>query len=91
MKNTTQLTQLEFILLKLVEKGKGQWSWYELANALSRQDVPREPDMMEVLKNLAHRGLVNRSVEQDSPRDRWELTLEGIVVLEACKLGNISH
>ena len=43
MKNITQLTQLEFVLLKLVEKGKGQWSWYELANALSRQDVPREP------------------------------------------------
>jgi PadR family transcriptional regulator PadR len=82
MKNTTQLTQLEFVLLKLVEKGKGQWSWYELGNALSRQDVPREPDMMEVLKNLAHRGLVNRYVEQDSPRDRWELTLEGITVLK---------
>jgi PadR family transcriptional regulator PadR len=86
MKNITQLTQLEFVLLKLVDKGKGQWSWYELANALSRQDVPREPDMMEVLKNLAHRGLVNRYVEKDSPRDRWELTLEGIVVLEATNL-----
>ncbi|WP_277752970.1 tetratricopeptide repeat protein [Microcystis aeruginosa] len=24
----------------LVEKGKGKWSWYELANALSRRDVP---------------------------------------------------
>ncbi|WP_267902167.1 MULTISPECIES: hypothetical protein [Nostocales] len=42
--------------------------------------------MMEVLKNLAHRGLVNRYVEQDSPRDRRELTLEGIVVLEATNL-----
>jgi PadR family transcriptional regulator PadR len=82
MKNTTQLTQLEFVLLKLVEKGKGQWSWYELANALSRQDVPREPDMMEVLKNLDHRGLVKRYVEKDSARDRWELTLEGITVLK---------
>jgi PadR family transcriptional regulator PadR len=77
MKNTTQLTQLEFVLLKLVDKGED-----ELANALSRQDVPREPDMMEVLKNLAHRGLVNRYVEKDSPCDRWELTLEGITVLK---------
>jgi PadR family transcriptional regulator PadR len=82
MKNITQLTQLELVLLKLVEKGKGQWSWYELGNALSRQDVPREPDMMEVLKNIAHRGLVNRYVEKDSPCDRWELTLEGITVLK---------
>lgn len=38
--------------------------------------------MMEVLKNLAHQGLVNRYVEKDSPRDRWELTLEEITVLK---------
>ena len=44
-------------------------------------DIP-ERTMMEVLKNLAHRGLVNRYVEQDSPRDRWELTLEEIRVLK---------
>ncbi|CCI26945.1 MAG: hypothetical protein ACK4XH_14015 [Microcystis sp.] len=39
MKDTVQLTQLELVLLQLVEKGKGKWSWYELANALSRRDV----------------------------------------------------
>jgi PadR family transcriptional regulator PadR len=38
--------------------------------------------MMEVLKNLAHRRLVNRYVEKDSPRDRWELTLEGVTVFK---------
>ena len=77
MKKTIQLTQLELVLLQLIEKGKGQWSWYELASALSRRDVPREPDMMAVLKNLAQRELVKRYVEKTSPRDRWELTSKG--------------
>ena len=81
MKDTIQLTQLELVLLQLIEKGKGQWSWYELANALSRRDVPREPDMMTVLKDLAQRELVKRYVEKESPRDRWELTSKGEFLL----------
>jgi PadR family transcriptional regulator PadR len=82
MKDTVQLTQLELVLLQFVERGKGKWSWYELANALSRRDVPREPDMMTVLKNLAQQGLVKRYVEKESPRDRWELTSKGEVLLK---------
>ena len=82
MKDTVQLTQLELVLLQLVEKGKGKWSWYELANALSRRDVTREPDMMTVLKNLSQRGLVKRYVEKESPRDRWELTSKGEALLK---------
>ncbi|MEG3871026.1 MULTISPECIES: hypothetical protein [unclassified Microcoleus] len=81
MKNLTQLTQLELVLLELVAKGQGKWSWYELANALSRRDVPREPDMMVVLKKLAADGLVQRYIETGSPRDRWELTTEGTILL----------
>jgi PadR family transcriptional regulator PadR len=77
MNNITQFTQLELVLLELVDKGQGKWSWYELANALSRRDVPREPDMMVVLKKLANEGLLRRYVEPGSPRDRWELTPEG--------------
>lgn len=82
MKEVVQLTQLELMLLQLIEKGKGQWSWYEIANALSRQDVPREPDMMTVLKNLARQGFVKRYIEPGSPRDRWELTSEGELLLQ---------
>jgi PadR family transcriptional regulator PadR len=74
---TTQLTQLELVLLELVKKGQGKWSWYEIASALSRRDVPREPDMMVVLKKLAQEGFIQRYLESDSPRDRWELTAEG--------------
>ena len=81
MKDVMQLTQLELVLLQLIERGKGQWSCYELASSLSRRDVPKEPDMMRVLKNLAERGLVRRYVEKGSPRDRWELTLEGELLL----------
>lgn len=74
---TTQLTQLELVLLEFVKKGQGKWSWYEIASALSRRDVPREPDMMVVLKKLAQEGFIQRYLESDSPRDRWELTAEG--------------
>lgn len=86
MKDTRQLTQLELVLLQLIEKGQGQWSWYELANALSRRDVPREPDMMTVLKNLIQQDLVKRYVESGSPRDRWELTLKGEFLLKSIPL-----
>ncbi|MGL5058665.1 MAG: type II toxin-antitoxin system HicB family antitoxin [Microcoleus sp.] len=81
MKSLTQLTQLELVLLELVAKGQGKWSWYELANALSRRDVPRKPDMMVVLKKLAADGFVRRFTETNSPRDRWELTSEGSILL----------
>jgi len=81
MKNLNQLTQLELVLLELVAKGQGRWSWYELANALSRRDVPREPDMMIVLKKLATDGFVTRYIETNLPRDRWELTPEGSIVI----------
>ena len=85
MKDSIKLTQLELVLLELVAKGEGNWSWYELANALSRRDVPREPDMMVVLKKLAADGLLKRYVQTGSPRDRWELTSEGSIVLREAK------
>ncbi len=69
MKNATKVTQLELVLLELVAKGEGNWSWYEIANHLSRLDVSREPDMMVVLKNLATKGLLTRYVQPGSPRE----------------------
>jgi PadR family transcriptional regulator PadR len=81
MQNLTQLTQLELVILELVAKGQGKWSWYEVTNALSRRDVPREPDMMVVLKKLAADGLVKRYIETGLWRDRWELTAEGSILI----------
>ncbi|WYL97329.1 MAG: hypothetical protein HEQ35_29200 [Gloeotrichia echinulata IR180] len=81
MKNAVKVTQLELVLLELVAKGEGNWSWYEIANHLSRLDVPREPDMMVVLKNLAAKGLLTRYVQPGSPRDRWDLTPTGTKML----------
>ncbi|WP_026731181.1 hypothetical protein [Fischerella sp. PCC 9605] len=81
MKDSIKLTQLELVLLELVAKGEGNWSWYEIASSLSHIDVPREPDMMVVLKNLAAEGLLKRYVEPGSPRDRWELTSAGNKIL----------
>ncbi|WP_254566911.1 helix-turn-helix transcriptional regulator [Oscillatoria sp. HE19RPO] len=87
MNHSNELTQLELILLQLVAKGEGKWSWYEIAQALSRLDVPREPDMMEVLKKLAAEGFLTREVQPGSPRDRWELTQAGKKRLSDAKAG----
>ncbi|MDH6059940.1 hypothetical protein NWP17_05730 [Chrysosporum bergii ANA360D] len=85
MKNSIQLTQLELVLLKLVAKGQGNFSWYELANSLSRLDVPREPDMMTVLKNLVAKGLLKRHIQPGSPRDSWDLTPTGMKMVMQCE------
>ena len=77
MKNTNQLSKLELVLIELVAKGAGNWSWYEIGQALSRRDVERETDMMVALKTLAADGLLKRYVEPGNPRDRWEVTPEG--------------
>ena len=81
MQNLTQLTQLELVLLALVARGQGKCNWYQLAKQLSYRDVPREPDMMVVLKKLAADGLVKRYIETGSWRDRWELTAEGSILI----------
>lgn len=85
MKNSIQLTQLELALLKLVAKGQGNFSWYELANSLSRLDVPREPDMMVVLKDMVAKDLLKRHIQPGSPRDSWALTPTGINILMKCE------
>ena len=81
MRKIQKLTQLEYTLLRLVAKGRGQWSWYELANRLANMDVPRDPDMMDVLQSLVQRGFLARYTQRKSPRDRWVLTLNGHFVL----------
>lgn len=86
MTNSTELTKLKLTILELIEKGKGQWSWYELAQALANRDVLREPDLMVVLHQLAEESLVKEYVETASPRDRWELTPLGVQQLKLLKL-----
>ena len=69
MTNSTELTKLKLTILELIEKGKGRWSWYELAQALANRDVAREPDLMVVLHQLADENLVKEYMEKESPRD----------------------
>lgn len=71
------LSELEMVLLRLVQQGGGRWGWYQLASRLSRLDVPREPDMMARLKALVEDGYLVRHTSPGSPNDRWELTEAG--------------
>jgi hypothetical protein len=77
----TDLTPLERTLLKLVDAGKGKWGWYQIEIRLSMLNVERSPDSMTVLKGLAARGWLRRSVTEGSAQDRWEITTEGIALL----------
>jgi PadR family transcriptional regulator PadR len=70
-------TELELFLLRLVDRGQGNWSWYEIGMRLSNMEAPRSPDMLLVLKRLETRGLVKRIMAMGSPRDKWELTESG--------------
>lgn len=71
MKNSIQLNKIELVLLELVAKGAGNWSWDEIGQALSSRDVERETDMMvAIIKKLAVDGLLKRYVEPGNPRYR---------------------
>ena len=78
-------TQLELVLLDLVRQGRGTWGWYQIETKLSRIEVPRAPNAIAILKEMAQRGLVMRYVEPGSPNDRWELTPDGASLLESKK------
>ena len=41
--------------------------------------------MMAVFKKLAADGLVKRYAQPGSPRDRWELTENGTIILKSAK------
>ena len=77
------LSAHEQTILDLVRRGDGKWGWYQFEIRLSNIDVPRNPDLMTVLKRLADLGLVVRHLNPGSPNDRWELTEMGRSELKA--------
>ena len=75
------ISELELAILILVSQGEGKSSWYQIAIKLSNMDVPRSPDMMVVLKQLAVEGFLKRTINLNSPMDAWELTEMGKMIL----------
>lgn len=75
------MTDFEIILLRLVAKGKGQWSWYEIGNRLPGPYLNQASEMMDILKQLADLGYINHHTEVGEARDRWELSDKGIKLL----------
>lgn len=78
-------TLLELTLLRIIHRGNGQANWYQLETGLSRMDVPRVPGMMTVLNEMVARGIVTRRVTPGSPFDKWQLTEDGLALLEAAE------
>ena len=74
------MDDFEMVLLQLVAKGNGKWSWYEIGNRLPGPYLDKSPEMYKVLEKLAGEGfIVLRSAK---PLDKWELTSKGKEVLE---------
>jgi hypothetical protein len=71
---------LERTVLRLVREGRGRASWHSLATRLPSFDVPLDPDVMTVLKDLQARGLVTRTLVGGG-MDAWAITLAGEAVL----------
>jgi hypothetical protein len=49
-------------VLELVRAGGGRASWYTLGSRLPLLDVPLDPDVMTVLRELRARGWVTRTL-----------------------------
>jgi DNA-binding PadR family transcriptional regulator len=75
------MDDFEILLLRLVAKGDGKWSWYEIGNRLPGDHLHRAPEMYTVLEKLAKEGFI--VLHPAKPLDKWELTLKGREVLEA--------
>ncbi|AUX35896.1 MULTISPECIES: hypothetical protein [Sorangium] len=78
----SELSALEAALLQIVNEGRGEYSWYAIVSHLSDMDVPRDPDAMVALKELARCGLLRRHVNPGSPQDKWEITSIGLEALQ---------
>jgi hypothetical protein len=70
---------VERAVLEILERG-GPLGWHEIAVRLGNRDVPRDRDLMTVLKAMRDRGLVV-SVRHEGERDRWEITAPGRALL----------
>ncbi len=75
------MNDFEIVLLQLVAKGDGKWSWYEIGNRLPGPFLQRTPEMYKILEKLASEGLV--TLRPAKPLDKWELTSKGRETLEA--------
>src|SRR2546421_3291213 len=71
---------LERTVLRLVRDGHGRASWHTLATQVPSHDVPLDPDIMTVLKDLQSRGLVTRALVGGG-MDAWTITPAGEAVL----------
>jgi hypothetical protein len=73
---------LERTVLQLVRDGRGRASWHALATRLPSFEVPLDPDVMTVLKDLQQRGLVTRTL-LGGGMDAWAITPAGEAALAA--------
>jgi len=76
------MTDFQSVLLKLVAKGNGQWSWYEIGNRLPGPFLDKSAEMFDTLKHLVDEGYLVHHTEAGQARDKWELSSMGKEVLD---------
>ena len=68
---------LEKALLDIVSVGNGSHTLHSIGVELSNRSVPRQPDMLKALKELAERGLLVRTMVPGTSGDAWCITEAG--------------
>ncbi len=71
------MTGFELVLLELVAKGNGEWSWYEIGKRLPGPYLDQAPEMMQTLNHLVEEGYLLHHTKAGQARDRWELSATG--------------
>lgn len=77
------MNDFEIVLLQLVAKGNGKWSWYDIGNRLPGPYLEKSSEMMTNLKHLAEMGYVLHETKPGEARDRWKLLSKGRCYLES--------
>jgi PadR family transcriptional regulator PadR len=76
------MMDFQIALLKLVAKGNGQWSWYEIGNRLPGPYLDKSAEMFDSLKHLVDEGYLVHHTEEGQAGDRWELSAKGKDILD---------
>jgi hypothetical protein len=71
------MTELDLIVLGLVECHDGEWGWYQLDRALTARGIEYQPDLLELIDSLAAAGLLTLEERDNLPQPRYRITGAG--------------
>lgn len=68
-------------VLQQIAKHDGEWGWYQLDRALSRDQVHLGRELIAILKSLEEEGLISSSPGATAGHPRYHITKAGQAVV----------